>query len=119
MESIGHLDRSGPLLQLLGAKPSGRRGRKALEARMDAIEALVTLLVVGAIAGWLAGVIVKCVGFVLLGDIVVGVLGAVIAGYLLPAVGVTLGGGLMGAILAALIGAIILLVVIKLVRRAT
>jgi len=86
---------------------------------MGAIEALVIFLVIGAIAGWLAGLIVKGGGFGLPGDIVVGVLGAIIAGYLLPAVGVTPGGGLMGAILAALVGAIILLVVIKLVRRAT
>ena len=90
-----------------------------MEARMGAIEALVIFVAIGAIAGWLAGLIVKGGGFGLLGDIVVGVLGAIIAGYLLPAVGVTLGGGLVGAILAALIGAIILLVVIKLVRRAT
>ena len=89
-----------------------------MEARMGAVEALVIFLVVGAIAGWLAGLIVKGSGFGLWGDIVVGVLGAIIAGYLLPAVGVTLGGGLMGSILAALIGAIILLVIIKLVRRA-
>ena len=64
---------------------------------MGAIEALVIFLVVGAIAGWLAGLIVKGGGFGLLGDIVVGVLGAIIAGYLLSAVGVTLGGGLKPA----------------------
>jgi uncharacterized membrane protein YeaQ/YmgE (transglycosylase-associated protein family) len=89
-----------------------------MEATMGVIEALVIFLVVGAIAGWLAGLIVKGGGFGLLGDIVVGVLGAIVAGYLLPAVGVTLGGGLMGAIPAALIGAIIPLVIMKLVRWA-
>ena len=57
------------------------------------IEGLIIFLIVGAIAGWLAGVIVKGGGFGLVGDIVVGIVGAVIAGYLFPAMGFGLGGG--------------------------
>ena len=84
---------------------------------MDAT-AIVVLLIVGAIAGWLAGQIVKGSGFGLVGDIVVGIVGAVIAGWLLPTLGIPLGGGIIGAIISALIGAIILLVIIRLVKRA-
>jgi uncharacterized membrane protein YeaQ/YmgE (transglycosylase-associated protein family) len=75
-------------------------------------------LIVGAIAGWLAGMVVKGGGFGLIGDIVVGIVGAVIAGYLLPAVGLYLGGGMIGAIIDAFIGAVILLLVLRLVKRA-
>jgi uncharacterized membrane protein YeaQ/YmgE (transglycosylase-associated protein family) len=82
------------------------------------IEGLIIFLVVGAIAGWLAGVIVKGGGFGLLGDIVVGIVGAVIAGYLFPAMGIGLGGGMIGWIISATIGAVILLVILRIVKRA-
>ena len=84
---------------------------------MDATT-IIVWLVVGAIAGWLAGQVVKGSGFGLVGDIVVGIVGAIIAGWLFPYLGISLGGGIIGAIIAALIGAIILLVIIRLVRRA-
>ena len=48
------------------------------------IESLLVFLIVGAIAGWLAGLLVKGYGFGLLGNIVVGIVGAFIAGWLLP-----------------------------------
>lgn len=79
---------------------------------------LLIFLIIGAIAGWLAGVIVKGGGFGLIGDIVVGIIGAFIAGLLFPRVGITLGGGVIGAILGATIGAIILLLIIRAVKRA-
>jgi uncharacterized membrane protein YeaQ/YmgE (transglycosylase-associated protein family) len=82
-----------------------------------ALESLIILLVVGAIAGWLAGVIVKGYGFGLIGNIVVGIIGAVIAGWLLPRLGIFIGGGYIAWIINAVIGAVILLVVIGLVRR--
>jgi uncharacterized membrane protein YeaQ/YmgE (transglycosylase-associated protein family) len=81
------------------------------------LESLIILLVVGAIAGWLAGVIMKGYGFGLIGNIAVGIVGAVIGGWLLPRVGIVIGGGIIGAIINALIGAIILLFVIGLVKR--
>ena len=84
---------------------------------MDATT-IIVWLVVGAIAGWLAGQVVKGSGFGLVGDIVVGIVGAVIAGWLFPYLGISLGGGIIGAIIAALIGAIILLVIIRLIKRA-
>jgi uncharacterized membrane protein YeaQ/YmgE (transglycosylase-associated protein family) len=81
------------------------------------LEGLIILLVVGAIAGWLAGVIMKGYGFGLIGNIVVGIVGAVIAGWLLPRLGIAIGGGIIAQIINALIGAIILLFIIGLVKR--
>jgi uncharacterized membrane protein YeaQ/YmgE (transglycosylase-associated protein family) len=82
------------------------------------IQSIIIWLIVGAIAGWLAGLVVKGGGFGLLGDIVVGIIGAVIAGWLLPYLGIALGSGIVAAIIDAFIGAVILLVIVKLVKRA-
>jgi uncharacterized membrane protein YeaQ/YmgE (transglycosylase-associated protein family) len=82
------------------------------------LEGLIILLIVGAVAGWLAGVIMKGFGFGLIGNIIVGIVGAAIASWLFPRLGISLGGGILGAIIAATIGAIILLFVIGLVKRA-
>lgn len=83
------------------------------------LEALIIILVVGAIAGWLAGLLVQGTGYGLVGDIVVGILGALVTGLLLPQIGIvlTFGGGILGSIIAAFIGAVILLVVVKLIRK--
>ena len=83
------------------------------------VESVIAWLIVGAIAGWLAGLIVKGFGFGLLGNIVVGIVGAVIAGFILPRLGIGLGVGIVAAIINAVIGAVILLVIIGLVRRAS
>ena len=80
-------------------------------------ETLLIWLLVGAIAGWLAGTIVKGGGFGLLGDIVVGIVGAFVGGWLLPRVGLHLGVGLIGVIISATIGAVVLLLIIRLIRR--
>jgi uncharacterized membrane protein YeaQ/YmgE (transglycosylase-associated protein family) len=82
------------------------------------IQSIIIWLVVGAIAGWLAGLIVKGGGFGLVGDIIVGIIGAVIAGWLLPQLGIIIGGGIIAAIIDALIGAVILLLILKLIKRA-
>jgi len=81
-------------------------------------QGIIILLIVGAVAGWLAGVIMKGFGFGLIGNIIVGIVGAAIASWLFPYLGVQLGGGIVGAIIAATIGAIILLFIIGLVKRA-
>jgi len=76
---------------------------------------VIWFLVVGAVAGWLAGVLVKGGGFGLVGDLVVGVVGAVLGGFLF---GEFLGGGLIGSIVVATIGAILLLVIVRFIKRA-
>ena len=83
---------------------------------MDA-QSLIVWLIVGAVAGWLAGMVVKGGGFGLIGDIVVGIVGALIAGWLLPQLGIVIGGGLVGAVINAFIGAVILLVILRLIKR--
>ena len=84
---------------------------------MDA-HGIIVWLIVGAIAGWLAGMVVKGGGFGLIGDIIVGIVGAVIAGWLLPQIGIVIGSGIIGAIIDAFIGAVILLIILRLIKRA-
>ena len=79
-------------------------------------QSLVVILIVGLIAGWLAGQIVRGAGFGLIGDIVVGLIGAFIGDLLIPRLGLHLGTGLVGLIVNAAIGAIVLLLVVRLVR---
>jgi uncharacterized membrane protein YeaQ/YmgE (transglycosylase-associated protein family) len=81
------------------------------------MEGLLILLLVGAVAGWLAGLIVRGFGFGLLWNIIIGIVGALIAGWLLPQLGVSIGTGLVRDIVHATIGAVILLLIIGLVRR--
>ncbi len=85
------------------------------------LTAIIIACVIGAIAGWLAGLLVQGTGFGLVGDIVVGILGALIAGFLFPRLGIalTLGGGLLGSIILAFIGAVILLVIVRLIKQLT
>jgi uncharacterized membrane protein YeaQ/YmgE (transglycosylase-associated protein family) len=81
------------------------------------LETLLVWLLIGAIAGWLAGVIVKGFGFGLVGNIVIGILGAFIGGWLFGALGIGAGYGIVSAILGATVGAVVLLLVVKLLRR--
>jgi uncharacterized membrane protein YeaQ/YmgE (transglycosylase-associated protein family) len=85
---------------------------------MDA-QGIIIWLIVGAIAGWLAGMVVKGGGFGLIGDIIVGIIGAVIAGWLLPQIGIALGSGFIASVIDAFIGAVVLLIILRLVRRLT
>ena len=78
---------------------------------------IIIWLIIGAIAGWLAGLIVKGAGFGLVGNIVVGIIGAVVAGWLLPQLGVRLGAGMIGEIIDAAIGGVIVLVILSFIRR--
>jgi uncharacterized membrane protein YeaQ/YmgE (transglycosylase-associated protein family) len=79
---------------------------------------LLWFLIVGLIAGWLAGVLVKGGGFGVIGDIVVGIIGAVIGGWLFTTLGASTSGGLVGSIVVATIGAVVLLVVVRMLKRA-
>ncbi len=82
---------------------------------MDPV-AIIVMLAIGAIAGWLAGQIIKGGGFGLVGNIVVGIIGAVVAGLLFP--GFLALEGIVGQIISATLGAILVLVVVGLIRRA-
>ena len=82
-------------------------------------ESLLVILVVGVIAGWLAGKIVRGAGFGLIGDLLIGIVGALIGSWLLPQLGIHLGAGIVRAIINATIGAVLLLLVIRLLRGGT
>lgn len=77
---------------------------------------LIIFLAIGALAGWLAGVIMKGGGFGLIGDIIVGILGSFLGGWLLPKVGLSLGGE-FGGFITAVIGAVILLFIVRLIKK--
>jgi uncharacterized membrane protein YeaQ/YmgE (transglycosylase-associated protein family) len=79
-------------------------------------ESLLVIIVVGVVAGWLAGQIVRGAGFGLIGDLLIGIVGAFIGSWLLPKLGIHLGFGIIRAIINATIGAVILLLIIRLVR---
>ncbi len=79
---------------------------------------LLWFLVVGLIAGWLAGVLVKGGGFGIVGDLAMGVLGAFLGGFLFRSLGIGAGGGLLGSIIVATVGAVVLILLLRLVRRA-
>lgn len=82
------------------------------------IETLLIWIIVGAIAGWLAGVIVKGYGFGLVGNIVLGIVGAFLGGWLFAQLNIVILPGLIGTILAATVGAVVLLLLVRVLRRA-
>jgi uncharacterized membrane protein YeaQ/YmgE (transglycosylase-associated protein family) len=78
-------------------------------------QSLLVILVVGIVAGWLAGKFMSGGGFGLIGDLIVGLLGALIGDWLLPQIGIHLGVGIVALIINAFIGAVVLLFVLRLV----
>ena len=90
----------------------------ALLSRAGSTMNVLWFLLVGVIAGWLAGILVKGGGFGLVGDLVVGIIGALLGGLLFSGLGGAVGGGLLGSIVVATLGAVILLVVLRVLKRA-
>ncbi len=84
---------------------------------MDA-QALLIWLFIGAIAGWLAGTLMKGGGFGLIGDIAVGIVGAFIGGFLAGALHISIGSGIISSILTATVGAVILILIVRMIKRA-
>lgn len=79
---------------------------------------LIAWIIIGVVAGWLAGLLVKGGGFGLIGDIIVGVIGAFVGGWLAGVLHIHIGSGMISSIITATIGAIILIVILRMVRRA-
>jgi uncharacterized membrane protein YeaQ/YmgE (transglycosylase-associated protein family) len=79
---------------------------------------LIYFIVVGLIAGWLAGQVMRGGGYGVLMDIVLGILGGVVGGWLFGALGIWPGGGLIGAICVSFVGAVILVAITRMLRRA-
>jgi uncharacterized membrane protein YeaQ/YmgE (transglycosylase-associated protein family) len=79
-------------------------------------QSLLVILLVGLVAGWIAGKVVRGSGFGLIGDIGIGIAGALVASFLFPRLGIHLGLGLVSEIIYSAIGAVLLLLVVRLVR---
>jgi uncharacterized membrane protein YeaQ/YmgE (transglycosylase-associated protein family) len=78
---------------------------------------LIWFLLIGLIAGWLAGRVMRGGGYGVIGDLVVGVIGALLGGWLFGLLGIS-AGGLIGALITAFIGAVVLIGLLRLIRRA-
>jgi uncharacterized membrane protein YeaQ/YmgE (transglycosylase-associated protein family) len=81
------------------------------------VQQLIVFLVIGGVAGWLAGLILKSGGFGVVGNIVIGVIGAVLGGWLFGVLGISVGGQWVGALVTAVVGAVVLLLAIGLIRK--
>ncbi len=82
------------------------------------VTTILIILAIGAVAGWLAGLVFKGGGFGLLGNIVVGIIGGVIGGWLLPKLGVHIGSGMGGVIITSVLGALVLLLIVNMLKKA-
>lgn len=82
------------------------------------LETFLIWLIVGAVAGFLAGLIVRGGSLGLVGDIIVGILGAIVGGWLFATLGIHIAAGIVGTILTATIGAVVLLLLIRVLRSA-
>ena len=78
----------------------------------------VYFILVGFIAGWLAGVLVKGGGSGIVVDIIVGIIGALLGGWVFGLLGISAGGGLIGAIVTATVGAILFILILRAIKRA-
>jgi uncharacterized membrane protein YeaQ/YmgE (transglycosylase-associated protein family) len=92
-------------------------GRASKKGGAMSGQELFVILLVGLIAGWLAGQFLQGTGFGLVADIAIGVIGALIGTWLLPQLGIHLGSGIVAAIISATIGALVLLLILRLVYR--
>jgi uncharacterized membrane protein YeaQ/YmgE (transglycosylase-associated protein family) len=94
---------------------SSRQSQRKANAMHPSNQGLLVIIVVGVVAGWLAGRVMEGGGFGLIGDLLVGLVGAFIGDWLLPQLGIHLGVGMVALIINAFIGAVVLLLVLRLV----
>jgi len=79
---------------------------------------IIVWLIIGALAGWIAGKLVKGGGFGVIGNIVVGIVGAVVGGWLSGVLGISIGSGFIASVITAVVGAVILLAIVSAIKRA-
>jgi uncharacterized membrane protein YeaQ/YmgE (transglycosylase-associated protein family) len=82
------------------------------------MDGLLYWIVIGLIAGWLAGVVMRGGGYGMVVDIVLGMLGAIVGGWIFSSLGIGAGGGLLGSIVVAFIGAVVLVAITRALKRA-
>src|SRR5262249_4255190 len=81
-------------------------------------QGIIVWLIIGALAGWIAGKVVRGGGFGLIGNIIVGIIGAFVGGWLSGVLGISIGGGFVASVITAAVGAIILLAIVSVIKRA-
>ncbi len=81
-----------------------------------AVTSLIWFLLIGLIAGWLAGQVMRGGGYGLVGDMIIGVIGALLGGWLFGLLGIS-AGGLIGSIIMAFVGAVVLIFLLRAIRR--
>jgi uncharacterized membrane protein YeaQ/YmgE (transglycosylase-associated protein family) len=77
---------------------------------------IIIFLVIGAVAGWLAGTLMRGGGFSLLGNIIIGIIGSVVGGFVFGLLGIS-AGGLIGSIITATAGAALLLFILRIIKK--
>jgi uncharacterized membrane protein YeaQ/YmgE (transglycosylase-associated protein family) len=78
----------------------------------------IVWIVVGLIAGWLAGLVMKGGGYGIIVDIILGIVGGLVGGWVFGLLGIGMGGGMIGSIIVAFVGAVILVGITRLIKRA-
>lgn len=81
------------------------------------IEGLLVILFIGAVAGWIAGTIMRGGGFGIIGNMLVGIVGSLVGGYVIGFLGISIGSGILGSLITATIGAVVLLFIVGLIRK--
>ena len=82
------------------------------------MSSFIWFILIGLVAGWLAGQVMKGGGYGVLGDIIIGVIGALLGGWLFGKLGIWPGGGLIGSLIVAFLGACILIWLLRMIKRA-
>ncbi|MBV9493769.1 MAG: GlsB/YeaQ/YmgE family stress response membrane protein [Acidobacteria bacterium] len=82
------------------------------------LTSLIWFLLIGLIAGWLAGRVMRGGGYGVVGDMIIGIIGSLLGGWLFGLLGIGAGGGLIGALITAFVGAVVLIFLLRLIRRA-
>lgn len=106
-----------PAILLSGPALAQDQAAEAAGAVMGGIIGLVLVVLVGAIVGWLASLLVKGSGSGFLGDVLYGIGGSILAGWLLPLLGISLGGA-VGSLIAAIVGAVVLILIVRTIRKS-
>ena len=81
------------------------------------MEQWIYFLLFGAVAGWIASILMKGSGFGLIGNIVIGIIGSMLGGWLSTVTGISAGGGLAGSLVTAVVGAVVLLFGVSLIKK--
>jgi uncharacterized membrane protein YeaQ/YmgE (transglycosylase-associated protein family) len=93
-------------------------GPELRQAKEATIMGFLEWIVVGLIAGWLAGQVMKGGGYGVIVDIILGILGGVLGGWIFGMLGIWRGGGIIGSLIVAFIGAVILVWITRLIKKA-